>query len=223
MEGNRTRLMVCFGQFRFFRSAVPLTAAWPTGVLTTWCAVKDDDTWRLSVSAATGEYAELSILARGQTQELLRQVMACKAELTAIFELLNGKDICSTCRGECCRVGRFHFTVIDLLAYLTTDRELFSPRFGGGGCPFLADTGCMMEPEYRPYNCVTFVCDRIDIAMDSIMRSRYSGLSDRLLRLYGDIELLFGNRFMYGLLSNGERFLDGRSPGILRGDNGDHK
>jgi len=185
--------------------------------------VKDDETWRLTVPAATSEYADLPIEVKAPAQELLRQVMACKVELTAIFELLDGADICRLCRGECCKVGSFHFTAIDLLAYLTTGRELFTPHFGGGSCPFLGDTGCMMEPEYRPYNCVTFVCDRIDIGMDSIRRNSFAHLTDRLLGLYREMEALFGNRFMYGLLSNGERFLDGRSAGIFRGANGNHQ
>lgn len=188
-----------------------------------WCLVKYDETWRLSVSATTSEYADLPIEMRGRVEELLRQVMACKGELTTIFDLLDGADICRLCRGECCKAGSFHFTVIDLLAYLATGRELFTPRFAVGSCPFLGDTGCMMEPEYRPYNCVTFVCDRIDICMDSNSRNRFAHLTDRLLGLNREIEALFGIRFMYGLLSNGERFLDGRSTGILRGENGNHK
>ncbi len=188
-----------------------------------WCRVNDNETWQLAVTAATSEFADLSIDVRLRADELLRRVMACKGELTAIFELLDGADICRLCRGECCKVGRFHFTVIDLLAYLTTGRELFSPHFGGGSCPFLGDTGCMMEPEYRPYNCVTFVCDRIDIGMDAIRRNRFAHLTDKLLGFYSEIETLFGNRFMYGLLSNGERFLDGRSAAIFRGENGNHQ
>jgi hypothetical protein len=101
---------------------------------------------------------------------------------------------------------------------MMTGRKLFTPHFGGGSCPFLGDTGCMMEPEFRPYNCVTFVCDQIDIRMNPIERNRFEQLTESLLALYKEIEGLFDNRFTYGLLSNGERFLEGRSTGILGGE-----
>lgn len=152
-----------------------------------------------------------------QVSVLVAEVMECKGELTALFDALNGAAVCRLCRGECCRVGRYHFTAVDLLVYLATSTELFSPRFGNGSCPFLDNTGCLMPPLHRPYNCLTFVCDRIDGGMEPDQRGRFYALSERLLGRYREMEELFGNRFTGGLLNNLERFREGRSTGILWG------
>jgi hypothetical protein len=142
--------------------------------------------------------------------------MAVKAQMSDVFDDLNGLDICRLCLGECCRTGSYHFTAVDLLGYLTTGRDLFSPGFDKSTCPYLGDNGCIMEPAYRPYNCVTFVCDKIDAGMDSALRSRFAELSSELVELYRKLEALFANRFVYGILNNGARFTEGRSQGIFR-------
>lgn len=198
-SGNRTRLTTCFDQF------IP------------WCCVNDTENWQTSVETAREEFRLLTNEQLVAVRSLAGGVMACKGELTALFDALNGGAVCSLCRGECCRAGRYHFTAVDLLAYLVTSAELFLPRFNNGACPFLGDSGCLMQPLYRPYNCLTFVCDRIDAGMEPCQRGTFSALSERLFGCYREMEAMFHNRFTGGLLNNGERFRNGRSKGILWG------
>ncbi|GAM09523.1 hypothetical protein OR1_01802 [Geobacter sp. OR-1] len=181
------------------------------------------DTWGIAVDVATTEFRALDPALSESIARIIRDVMRTKQELTAIFDGLNGGEICMRCGGECCRTGCYHFTAVDLLAYLVTGEMLFSPRFDNASCPFLGAAGCLMAPEYRPYNCVTFICDRVDVGMDSLTRDRFAALSADLLALYQKIEALFANRFVYGILNNGSRFKAGRSAGILWSGNGNDK
>jgi hypothetical protein len=177
--------------------------------------VSDLQNWQTAVATAQKEFRQLTGEQLAAVNSLVNRVMACKGELTALFDSVSGGAVCSLCQGECCRAGRYHFTVVDLVVYLATSAELFLPRFNSGTCPFLGDSGCVMQPLYRPYNCLTFVCDRIDGGMEPGQRACFSEASERLLACYREMEAMFHNRFTGGLLNNGERFRDGRSAGIL--------
>jgi hypothetical protein len=95
--------------------------------------------------------------------------------------------------------------VIDLLVFLAEEKELFSPHFGIDFCPFLGRTGCLMEPEYRPFNCIIFNCDDVELLLSEDRLSAFRNWERELRELNCAVEKLFDNRFMSGLLSNFER------------------
>jgi len=170
--------------------------------------VTDDEKWRIGIAAVAEEFAALEQARQDAVVALVRQIMAIKGEIAACFSLVDGAAVCAKCGGECCRAGRYHFTVIDLLAYLVHQRQLFTPSFDSGACPFIGAAGCLMAPQFRPYNCVTFVCDRVELGMAPDLRQSFSSLCDRLLACYLEMEELLANRFRSGLLINCERYLD---------------
>lgn len=171
----------------------------------------DDEKWRIGIAAVAEEFAALDGARQDAVTALVRQIMAIKGEIAACFSLADGTAVCAQCGGECCRAGRYHFTVIDLLAYLVNQQRLFTPSFDTGSCPFIGKAGCLMEPQFRPYNCVTFVCDRVELGMEADQQQSFSSLCDKLLDCYLEMETLLGNRFRSGLLINCERYLDGKS------------
>lgn len=179
--------------------------------------------WSAAISKARAEFEGLDAEQVAAVEIEIREIMSIKAGIAAIFDGVDGAGICRACRGECCRTGSYHFTAVDLLAHFVTSRELFSPRFDNGSCPYLGENGCLMESAYRPYNCVTFVCDRVDGGMEPDERHRYAQLSGKLIDHYRELEQRFANRFMYGILNNGARFVDGRSQGILWSGDGNNK
>lgn len=65
----------------------------------------------------------------------------------------------------------------------------------------------MMEPDYRPYNCITFNCERIDALLDASEREGCMDVERKLRAAYRAIEELFGNTFMQGLIITCERDL----------------
>lgn len=171
----------------------------------------DDEMWRIGFAAVVEEFAALDEARRSAVVALVHRIMVVKGEIAACFSLVDGAAVCAQCGGECCRAGRYHFTVIDLLAYLVHQRHLFSPSFDAGACPFIGAAGCLMEPQFRPYNCVTFVCDSVELEMTPDLRQSFNSLCDRLLACYLEMEALLANRFRSGLLINCERYLAGKA------------
>lgn len=172
--------------------------------------------WRIAVAAVSAEFGALPSIARDTLYNLLQDIRLLKKQIHAYADLLDGSAICGECGGQCCTTGKHHFTVIDLLAYLTEHKPLFLPRFSSGWCPFLGDEGCMMEAEFRPYNCVTFNCDRIDILLRPGEREALMEEERRLRGLCRTVEQVFGNTFMQGLLITCERDVLQNRTSVLR-------
>lgn len=184
--------------------------------------MSNDELWHVSIETASREFAGLDQQLLERTAAIVSEMMTVKSRIAMLFDGVNGGEICRLCRGECCQSGSYHFTVTDLLAYLVTGDTLFAPRFDSGVCPYLGEGGCVMSPSFRPYNCVTFVCDRVDAGMTPEDRERFAELSAGLRDLYQRMEALFENRFFYGILNNGRRLVEGRSTGILRSGDGNN-
>lgn len=181
----------------------------------------DHETWQLAIAAVEAEYEGLAFSRKALIVELAGAVKACKEALHADVEAAGADGICASCGGECCMTGKFHFTVVDFLAYLAEGRELFVPRFAGDRCPYLGERGCLMAPPYRPFNCVTFNCDRVEWLLEPLEKERSVRLERELRGLYGRFEKEFGNRFMGGLLMNFERDIVREGAQILKTVNGE--
>jgi hypothetical protein len=167
--------------------------------------VTDLETWNLAVAAVTAEFAALPPARQSLVAEFAGAIKVGKEALHAVVEQVSASEICASCGGACCLTGKFHVTVVDLLVYLAEGRELFTPGFDLGRCPYLGTQGCLMAPPYRPFNCVTFNCEQVEWLLEPLEKERSVLLEQELRSLYGRFEELFGNRFMGGLLMNCER------------------
>ena len=214
-RGNRTRLTGCFGQFIRGALRAPLLCAGSD--------VTDREMWDLAVAALRAEYAALSPSRRSAIKALVEEVKGCKRELHAIVERVCAGEICASCGGECCLTGKFHVTVVDLLVYMAAGRELFTPEYGRELCPYLGEGGCFMASAFRPFNCTTFNCERVEWLLEPGDKELFQLRERKLRALYRQFEEEFGNRFMGGVLLNCERdILRDRLP-ILRGESADRK
>ena len=176
----------------------------------------DSDLWQRGVAAVSGEYALLSPSARARVSALAVRIKAAKEELQELTVVAGGAATCAACRGACCASGKYHFTVIDLLVFLADGRELFTPSFAPGRCPYLGAKGCLMTPEYRPLTCVIFNCEAVEEGMGPQESSRFLEREGELRALYGELEELFANRLTGGLLQNAERDVVQGGRGVLR-------
>ncbi|HYS42507.1 MAG TPA: hypothetical protein VEM32_00870 [Geobacteraceae bacterium] len=176
----------------------------------------DRETWNLAVAAVTAEFAALPPARQAIVAELAGVVKREKEALHAAVDKVSAGEICTSCGGECCLTGKFHFTVVDLLVYLAEGRELFIPGFHQGRCPYLGAQGCLMAPPYRPFNCVTFNCEQVESLLEPAEKERCVLRERELRTLYGKFEELFANRFMGGLLMNCERDVIQRRGTILK-------
>ena len=160
----------------------------------------DIKTWQLAVDAVTEEFSRLSPGERETFSRLAEETWQCKTTLHAIVAATGCGGICAACGGECCRTGKYHFTQVDLLVYLSRGEELFEPGFNRPHCPYLGPEGCFMAPGYRPYTCVTFNCDRVAAFLETPDEERLTRLERDLREIYGRFGMLLGRRVMDGLL-----------------------
>ena len=172
----------------------------------------DQDTWNLAVAAVTEEFDRIPPSRRLLAAEGLKAVRACKLALHAVVDLVGAAEVCASCLGQCCRTGKYHVTVLDLLAYLVDGRELFIPRFGQNGCPYLGAHGCLMEPSLRPFNCITFNCDLVESLLDPQKKECLVRLELELRDCCRKVEDLCGLHVRGGLMMSQERTLSGGEP-----------
>ncbi|HZV82350.1 MAG TPA: hypothetical protein VFF53_09290 [Geobacteraceae bacterium] len=160
----------------------------------------DQERWSAAVAATVREYGLLPLPLRQRVGEIAEEISVVKESYQRLAATVDADGICADCRGLCCGHGKHHFTVVDLLGYLSTGRELFAPDFASPVCPYHTGCGCLMDPGMRPLNCIIFLCDRLEELLPGPARQELSTLEKELRRLYICQELLLGNRFANGLL-----------------------
>lgn len=165
----------------------------------------EKEKWDLGVDAVLREYSGLSPELKTKVSSFSAAIKSCKSQIHLIAEVAGAAEICALCNGECCKSGKNHFRGVELIVYLNDGRELFTPCFEREICPFLGESGCLMEPEYRPYNCITFICERVEDQLGPPQKERYYTLALDLRDLYREMEQLLDNRFRCSLLSVYER------------------
>lgn len=159
-----------------------------------------EEQWRNGVHTVT-----LAFLSQPeQVLERLRGLSAAlreqKCAMQALVERVGAASHCAGCGGECCVAGKYHFTRADLLVYLATGETFFAPLFGNGLCPYLGREGCLTPPAYRPFNCITFNCERIEDLLSGEDVASFYRMERELRRIYGEIRSLFPEYSMHGAL-----------------------
>lgn len=172
----------------------------------------DQQLWAAAVERVRTDYLALPQTLKLRLSDLSIEIMALKARHQTAAATAAADEACAECGGSCCRFGKHHFTVVDLLVYLSAGRELFSPAFENPVCPYHNGCGCLMEPSLRPFNCIIFLCEQLETALEEQARADLAGIETRLRALYGEFEKLLGNRFANGLLITFQRALDSGAP-----------
>jgi hypothetical protein len=165
----------------------------------------DREKWDRGVAEIQGTYAALSPQLKTRVNKCLTAIRSCKKTLHLIGEGAGAGKICERCGGECCIRGKNHLTAVDLLVYFNEGKTIFTPAFEQRICPYLGENGCHMGPEYRPYNCVTFICERVEDLLAPLEKERYYVIESELRGLYEDLKQLFDSRFRHAVLSVCER------------------
>lgn len=186
----------------------------------------DQKLWSAAVERVTADYHALPQQLKLKLAELSAEIMTLKSKHQESASSADADRLCAQCKGLCCRFGKHHFTVVDLLVYLSTDRELFNPNFDNPVCPYHSGCGCLMEPHLRPFNCIIFICEQLETGLKEHVGKDLAKIETRLRRIYAELDQLLGNRFENGLLITYQRALDsgGSASKLLRseGCNGDN-
>ncbi len=156
----------------------------------------DKEIWRRGISQIVQAFEALTLEQKALLKSGIARLMFLKAALHSIVEKSNGEAACAACGGKCCVCGKYHFSAIDLIAYQATGKELFTPVFDGGMCPFLNSGSCLMSPEYRPFNCITFACEVLDGNFSFEENEKFYMLEQELRDCYAELQRLFPDHRM---------------------------
>lgn len=176
----------------------------------------DQEMWVAAVSVVCREYGELDDDVRAALAGMVSALRLQKRQLHSLTAGLGAEEYCAECGGACCRTGKYHFSVVDLLAFLASGEEIVEPSFQGGCCPYMGEDGCQMEPSLRPLPCITFLCEGLSGLLAPEAAERLAGLENGLRTRYGLIEGLFGKPLMKSLLMAYEYYLRRQAGGMIK-------
>ena len=167
---------------------------------------QNSELWERGVALLTREYYLLPVERRDELGTLLADVGHCKDELLALSDAADGAAICAACGGDCCRVGRYHPTSLDLLACIAREEFPLAPDFASGACPFLGPAGCRIAPSRRPFPCVSFICEQIEARLSGDAVARLHQVEEEVRLLREQAARRFGRHLARSFLLEMERF-----------------
>lgn len=164
----------------------------------------DPHSWDSLLARCADELGRLSAGERAWLEARLQTIAICQTELDQLFRQALGPQSCTLCNGQCCDCGRHHFTLTNLLGYLLQGRVPPRPD-PAQPCPFLGEQGCVLEAPFRPFNCVTFICDEVEAGLDLVDQQRFYQLEKRLRTAYEEVAVRYPAASLRGLLIALER------------------
>jgi hypothetical protein len=139
--------------------------------------------WTATLARVRRELAELPGAEHAWLAEQIDRVGELQRELDRLFREAGGLAICTDCLGGCCSRAKHHVTLTNVLAYLLRGEEPPLPDFSLP-CPFLGAQGCRLPVTHRPFNCIIFLCDRIDRHLTEQQRTAFAGIEAELRSVY---------------------------------------
>jgi len=166
--------------------------------------VNDQAAWDQAVATTRTKYTSLSPGTATELNNLLKKIMQLKQNLVELALAADSSNICRTCGGECCRFGKYHVTVLDILAYLKNGTKLVVPDFSSNpDCPYSDASGCTMAPGYRPLTCVVFNCQQVEKRLTSDQRGTFLTYEQDLREAVSKAGRITGLRLDRALLLSG--------------------
>lgn len=159
--------------------------------------------WQEYLASVATEYAQLLASERTWIATELARIADLQQQLDDLFRRGDGPAVCRRCLGACCDCGKNHFTLVNLLAFLSVE-ELPPTADFSLPCPFLGPAGCRLEVTRRPFNCVTFICEGILDPLGEAGYDAFQELESQLRRRYLSFDQRYAGSSLHGLLIRGE-------------------
>jgi len=164
-----------------------------------WCV-----DWAACVAAVRRELTLCGADEQLWIEQHAAQVIEFKQQLHRLFLEAEGVEACRECDGACCARGQHHMTLVEVLSALQRGVTLPAPD-PEATCPFLAPGGCELEPGLRPFNCVTFNCERVEGKLTPARIEQFYDLERQLRALYEAFEERFAGASLRGLVIRSRR------------------
>jgi hypothetical protein len=162
--------------------------------------------WSKLVSALRCEVAALDDDEKGWIAARLAAIALLQEELHACVQACGSETLCAGCPEHCCGQGKNHPGLVNLLFYLLAGEEL--PADFSAPCPQLGAAGCLFPPARRPFNCITFNCERVEERLPAAARQRLLLLETALRALYESFAHRYAGAGAQGLLIRAETLGD---------------
>lgn len=157
--------------------------------------MNDTHSWAHAVEAARKKYERLPAETKSGLNEIIDQIMRLKDELLGLTLAKGGAGVCSSCGGICCNNGKYHLSVLDLMAFFYISAEIPVPDFElVPFCPYGNSDGCLMPPRLRPVTCIIFNCEPVDALLENNQRIRSHELEKQIRNEIICAEKLLGFR-----------------------------
>jgi len=141
----------------------------------------DQQNWERAVAAAAATYDRLPPGRQEELRLLITRIMGLKERLVQMATAAGSSAVCRACGGECCLLGKYHVSVLDIMAYHLTGTAPVTPDFTGHpSCPYSGSHGCLMPPGYRPLTCVVFNCQPVEDLLDPTALKTFAELEAAL-------------------------------------------
>jgi len=160
---------------------------------------KDTLLWRTVTRRLRSELDRLSVEELAWIEGRVHEVSLIQERLHALFLEGGGPDLCGNCGGDCCDRGKYHVTLVNLLALYLEENDFAEPDFSRP-CPFLSERGCRFSPAHRPFNCVTFLCEEVENRLSAERQKTFYALEKSLRTLYEDFDRRFAASSLRGIL-----------------------
>lgn len=100
---------------------------------------------------------------------------------------------CGECMGKCCLNGKYRMSVLDVMACVASQVLPAVDFFNKPLCPYgTVSVGCLMEPGFRPADCILFICDVIDEKLSPQGRSLLQMHESSMRKCISDASHLVG-------------------------------
>jgi len=159
--------------------------------------------WNSIVSRIDGEWQVLPVDEKRWVTDHLRTIISLQEQLHELFLAVGGDECCRTCDGECCGHGRFHPTLVNVLACLLAGHPVPQPDFERL-CPYIAAAGCQFPPGLRPYNCISFICEAVEDRLDPEAKRAFYHLEGLIRAQYELFAARYAGSSLRGLLIRGQ-------------------
>ena len=143
----------------------------------------DTALWAATVERARRELATLPAAEHAWLESQVARIGELQRDLDRLFREVDGPAVCTDCLGGCCSRAKHHVTLANLLGYLLAGAEPPLPDFTLA-CPLLGTQGCRLPVEHRPFNCIIFLCERIDDHLTDAQRQAFAGIEAELRNAY---------------------------------------
>lgn len=165
-----------------------------------------DQRWSGIVNALRREVATLGDAERAWISARLAAIALLQEELHDCVRESGSEALCAICPEHCCGQGKNHPGLPNLLFYLLAGEDL-AVDFTAP-CPHLGPRGCHFPPSRRPFNCITFNCERVEARLSAPQQQRLATLETALRALYESFASRYAGASPQGLLIRAETLGD---------------